>query len=399
MTKTRFAFGLPALVLLTAGSLTLSAQYGPPQRYAPPAANLISGTYDIDTTRGDDAQRAADMATRNLPPGQRDRAYQSLLGRLQPPGTLAIDRAGRTVTISSSNGPRASFDADGQRRNEYGPGGQLIQTHAEFIGNRLYITTIGNRNTDFVVTFEPLNNGDALLVTRRLDSDDLRGPVTIRSYYHRVDAAPRWDVYDRGRGNGYGNGGYGNGNPPPPPPPPPRAFMVPEGTRLSAVLDTNLSTRTSRNGERFVMTVESPAEYRGARINGTVARVTPYGQGRNADMAVDFDTMQLGNGQTAEFDAVINTVRTPGGVTLRVDNSGNVPDSNRNDNNVQNGALGAALGAIIGAIAGGGKGAAIGAIVGGAGGVIVGQDRDQFLDLPPGTQVTILVVAPRRRMP
>jgi hypothetical protein len=174
---------------------------------------------------------------------------------------------------------------------------------------------------------------------------------------------------------------------------------VPDGTRIVAVLDTSLSTRTSRSGERFSMTVQGPPQYQGARIDGVIARITPYGQGRNADMRVDFDTIRLRDGRTAEFEAVLNTVRTPGGVTLRVDASGGVPDPNRTNATIQQGAIGAALGAIIGSFAGGGKGAAIGAVVGGAGGAILAQDREQYLDLPPGTQVTIIVTSSRYRTP
>ena len=135
--------------------------------------------------------------------------------------------------------------------------------------------------------------------------------------------------------------------------------------------------------------------YRDARIDGVIQRITPYGGGRNAEMRVDFDTIRLRNGQTAEFDAVLTAVRTPDGIAFRV-NSENVPPNNSTEKTVQGGAVGAALGAIIGAIAGGGKGAAIGAVVGGASGVIIAQDRDQYLDLPPGTEVT-LVVTPSRR--
>ena len=114
---------------------------------------------------------------------------------------------------------------------------------------------------------------------------------------------------------------------------------------------------------------------------------------------VNFDTIRLRNGQTAEFDAILDTVRTPGGVTLRVEASGGVPDRNRTEATIQQGAIGAALGAIIGALAGGGKGAAIGAVIGGAGGAILAQDRDQYLDLPPGTQVTVIVTSSRYRTP
>jgi hypothetical protein len=221
--------------------------------------------------------------------------------------------------------------------------------------------------------------------------------VTVRSYYRRVANQPRWDVYAPEPGyapepryapeRGYAPTSGRDG------------LAMSEGMRIVAVLDTSLSTRTSRSGERFSMTVRSPEEYQGARIDGVIARVTPYGQGRNADMQVDFDTIRLRNGQTSGFDAVLDTVRTPGGATVRVDASGNVPDRDRTRATIQTGAIGAALGAIIGAIAGGGKGAAIGAGVGGVGGVIVAQGGDQHLDLPPGTEVTIIVTSPRERRP
>jgi hypothetical protein len=346
----------------------------------------MSGTYELETTRGDNVQRAADLATRNLPASQRDRTYQMLLSRLQSPRTIAIDRQGRTVTISSSSGPRATFDADGRNRNEPGQGGRMTVTRAEFIGDRLSVSTTGNRSTDFLVTFEPLNNGNNLLVTRQMDSMDLARPVTVQSYYRRVGNQPQWDLYAP-------DAGY---NRPGSPRPSPRPFVIAEGTRISAVLDTAIGTRTSRSGQRFSMTVQGPRDYQGARIDGVIARITPYGANRNADMSIDFDQIQLRNGQTAEFDAVLDTVRTPGGVTFRVDASGGSRDWNRNDT-VQDGAIGAALGAIIGAIAGGGKGAAIGAVVGGAGGMILAQDREQYLDLPSGTQVTLIVIAPRYR--
>jgi hypothetical protein len=265
----------------------------------------------------------------------------------------------------------------------------MTTTHAEFIGSRLSVSTSGgNRNSDYLVTFEPLNNGAGLLVTRRMDSDDLRGPVTVQSYYRRSYAEPRWDVYTPAPG--YDRGGYS--------PRGPRPFVLAEGMQILAILDTSLSTRTARSGERFTMTVQAPGEYQGARIDGVVARINPYGPGRNADMYVDFDTIQLRNGQSAQFDGVLSSVRTPDGMVFRV-NGGDSINTTRTETTVEHGAIGAALGAIIGAIAGGGKGAAIGAVVGGAGGAILAQDRDQYLDLPPGTQVTLVVTAPRYRTP
>jgi Glycine zipper len=384
MNKTWRTRVLLGLVVLTAGGVSLSAQWGRQPRNGR-ASLAMSGTYELETTRGDDVQRSAELATRNLSQPQRDRAYRRLLSRLEPPTTLAIDREGQTVTISSSSGPRATFDADGRTRNELGPNGRATITRAGFVGDRLSVSTTGNRSTDFLVTFEPVDNGNGLLVTRRFDSEDLRRPVTVQSYYRRVDNQPRWDLYapERDDAPRWGRG----------------PVTVPDGTRIVAVLDTSLSTRTSRSGERFSMTVQSPEEYQGARIDGVIARITPYGRGRNADMRVDFDTIDLGNGQTAAFEAVLDTVRTPDGMTFRVDGSGGVPDPDRTEATIRQGAVGAALGAIIGAFAGGGKGAAIGAVVGGAGGAILAQDRDEYLNLPPGTQVTIIVRSPRDRRP
>jgi hypothetical protein len=394
MTHAR-TLGLCGVVVLAAGSLTLAAQR--PQRYAPTYARM-TGTYQLEGSRGDDPQRAADAATQRLPPDRRDRAYQNLLTRLEPPQTLAIDRSGQMITISSSSGPRATFDADGQVRSEQGPNGRMISTRAEIIGDRLSVSTNGNRGSDFSVTFESLNNGDRLRVTRRLDSEELGQPVTVQSYYHRIANEPRWDLYERAPrpvptyGSGYGA----------PPAYPPYAtttgaFAVSDGTRLIATLDTPLSTRTSRSGERFTMTVRSPSQFDGARIDGVVSRVNPYQQANDrADMVVNFETIHFRGGQTAEFRAVLDTVRTPDGATLRVDAEGGVRDMNTSDTRIEHGAIGAAVGAVIGAIAGGGKGAAVGAVIGGAGGAILVEGRDQ-LDLPPGTEVTIIATAPRYR--
>ena len=366
MTRVAYTRGTYGLALLIGGGVSLAAQRGLQQRGETFVS--MSGTYALDATRGDDARRAAAAATWSVPPARRDRVYQRLLGRRQP---LAIERNGRMVTISSSNGPRTTFEADGLDRHEPGPAGGVILTRAEIVGDVLSISTHGDRNTDFLVTFEPIENGDGLLVTRQMDSTDLAEPIAVRSYYGRVDAQPRWDVYvPDSRGGAY---------------PEPRVFAVPDGTRLLAVLDTSLSTRTSRSGQHFSMTVQSPREYAGARIDGVIARITPHGPGRNVDLRVDFDRIRLRGGRPAEFDAILDTVRTPGGMTLRVEAGGDAPDA------VQQGAIGAALGTVIGAIVGGGKGAVVGAVVGGASGAIMAQDRDPYLELPPNTQVGIVV--------
>jgi hypothetical protein len=174
-------------------------------------------------------------------------------------------------------------------------------------------------------------------------------------------------------------------------------MMVPDGIRLAATLDTPMSMRNSRNGEPFTLTVRSPGEFQGARIDGVISRVNGYRQDRNnQDLRVDFQTIQM-RGRSSPFDGYLNTVRLPDGTLLRVDGDGDVREGNGRDATLQNGAIGAAIGAIIGSIAGGGKGAAVGAVVGGTGGVILSQGHEQ-LDLRPGSEVTLTAVT-RYRMP
>ena len=228
-----------------------------------------------------------------------------------------------------------------------------------------------------------MNNGNRLRVTRRMDDEELARPVTIQSDYRRTSTTPRWDLYASRRGNDPAqSAGRGSGLP----------WIVPDGTRLQTTLDTPVSMRTSRNDEPFTMTVSSPAELRGARIDGVISRVSAHRDAENGrDMQFDFRTIEL-RGRSSEFDALLNTVRLSDGTLLRVDDDGNVQDENRGNTTIRNGAIGVAVGAIIGAVAGGGKGAAAGAVVGGAGGVILSQGREQ-LDLPRGTDVALTAVS------
>jgi hypothetical protein len=235
------------------------------------------------------------------------------------------------------------------------------------------------------VTFETSKNGANLLVTRRLDDEDLPRQVTIQSYYRRTANTPRWDVYAPQSGYRPGDAeraGYDTvvGR-----------MAVADGMHLVATLNTPLSMRSSRNRERFTMTVRSPAALQGARIEGVISRVDANRQtGDGTDMRVDFQTIQLG-GRLSEFDAILNTIRLSDGSLLRLDPEGDLRDVNRGDATIRNGAIGAAVGAVIGALAAGGKGAAIGAVAGGVGGVILSQGHEQ-LDLPAGSEVTLTAV-------
>lgn len=344
----------------------------------------LTGTYRLNTSQGDDPRVTAENATRSLPAAERARVNDSLIRRLDPPDALAIERRGNNVTIASSRAPQINFVADGSEHVETTPNGRTVRVRASFSGDQLSIARSGERAQDFTVTFDPGVNGRRLIVTRRLYSDQLSQPVTVRSYYDKTADVAQLDIY-RGSPD-EPNVGATSGD-----------FVVPNGTEVVAVLDTNLATNTAHDNDRFTMTVRSPSTYDGATIEGYVTNVNRSGRitGRS-EMTLNFDNIRLRDGRTSRFAGILETVRAPGGETVRVDNEGAVRDDDQTKRTIQRTAIGTALGAIIGAIAGGGKGAAIGAVVGagaGAGSVYVQGQND--LSLSTGTEVTIRSTGPR----
>ena len=170
-----------------------------------------------------------------------------------------------------------------------------------------------------------------------------------------------------------------------------------DGESLVAVLNNDLTTKQTKQGDRFTMTVRQPSQYEGAVIEGTVGSVDEGGRlsGRS-EMSLNFDTIRLRNGQTYRFAGILESVRTLNGDAIKVDNEGSAQGASQTTQTIQRAGIATAVGAVIGAIAGGGKGAAIGGIIGAAGGAgsvfILGKDN---LELPSGTELTIRSSGPR----
>jgi len=345
----------------------------------------LTGTYQLDRARGDDAARAVQQATRTLPPNQRQAAYDRLMERLDSPDRIVIDRNQNAVTLASSRGPRMTFEADGQLRTERGDDGGRLDTRAALYGDQLVITatSVDRVGDDFSVTFEPIDGGAGLLVTRRLYGGTERQDVTVENFYQRSSAQAQWDVYSpesdrnprvRGRaGEARGTAG------------------VPDGVRLMGGLDNALSTSNANEGDRFTVTVTSPGDYAGAVISGLVSSVNGSGRVRGrAEMILDFDRIRMRDGREYQFAGILETVHTPDGDTVRVSQEGTVEDSSQGTKTAQRAGIGAGIGAIIGAITGGGSGAAIGAAIGAGGGAgtVLIEGRDQ-LELARGSVMTI----------
>jgi hypothetical protein len=349
----------------------------------------LTGTYRLDVSRSDDprtAARNAGGATSRY--GRQQPPQDALIARLEAPDTLAIERRGTQVTIASTRAPQFTLTADGRERVEQLPNGRSVRAKASLYGDQLIVSTTGDRDTDFTVTFDPVENGQRLEVTRRISDINLRTPVTVRSVYERTSDVAQFDVY---RGGGYTAGTTTtttSGD-----------FIVPDGVSLSATLDQDLSTRTAQQGEQFTMTVTQPNDYAGASLQGHISGVTRSGRvtGRS-EMTFNFDRIVMRDGRSYSFSGFVEGIRSANGESVRVDNEGGARDNSQTDRTVQRTAIGTAVGAIIGAIAGGGSGAAIGAVVGagaGAGSVYV-QGRDD-LELLRGSEVTVRSSSPQRR--
>jgi len=344
----------------------------------------LTGTYRLDATGSESVATVVDRALRSVPYQERQQRREQLMRRLDPPDQIAIDVRGQNVTLASTRAPQIVFDADGRERVETTPNGRTIRVRSALNGDQLTVTTTGDRDTQFNVTFFPIENGRRLRVTRRVYSENLQTPIEIQSFYTRTGDVAELNIYTGPSNTPVYDNNTGN-------------FILRNGETVTATLDTPLSTRTSRDGDRFTATVQSPAEYAGATIEGHVSSIERSGRvsGRS-QMTLNFDNIRLRNGRSYSYAGFLQSVRLSNGDTVNVDNEGAVREDSQSTKTIQRTAIGTAVGALIGAIAGGGKGAAIGAVVGaggGAGSVYV-QGRDD-LDLSQGTELTIQSTGPR----
>lgn len=360
----------------------------PPSSTYPPYDNTpgqfrsgLTGTYRVDVSRSDNARDAAERATRNLALSERRRVLDAVTQRLEAPSELALDVRGRNVTIASTRAPQISFVADGRERIETSSTGRTIRSRATVSGDQLMVRTTGDRGNDFSVTFDSVDNGRRLHVTRRVYVQGLTSPVVVQSSYDKTSDVARFDIHDPRIVPGSTAGG---------------GFVVPDGTRIVGTLENTLSTRSSRVGDRFTMRVTGPREFEGAIIEGHVSQVERSGRltGRSV-LTLDFDTIRLRDGRSYQFGGLVEEVRETDGDIVRVDTEGTVRDDSQTSRTTTRTAIGTAVGAIIGAIAGGGKGAAIGAIIGAGGGAgSVYVEGRNHLELQPGTEITLRAGAP-----
>src|SRR6185436_15789913 len=171
------------------------------------------------------------------------------------------------------------------------------------------------------------------------------------------------------------------------PAPTPAVVTVPAGTNMKVRLNETLSSKESRVGDRFTVTVLDPVKYNEATISGHISSIEKSGKvsGRTS-MNLDFDRITTSDGRTGVLHGYVS--RVYGDDAGRADNEGGVESGSRGKQAIKRGGIGAAAGAIFGGIVGGGKGAAIGLILGGAGGAgSLAVQGSKELKLENGTEL------------
>lgn len=176
-------------------------------------------------------------------------------------------------------------------------------------------------------------------------------------------------------------------------------------TELHATLDTPLSTKTSKPGDRFTATITDPVRGAngavmipsGARVEGEVAEAE---QGKAAaalrgkgKLSLRFRDVVLPNGQTLPFTATLVSVNSTNGKnTKKADEEGQVQSGTQGKDVARDVGIGAGIGTVAGLIFGGPlKGLAIGALAGG-GYVLATKGKD--VELPAQTGMVIRLDQP-----
>lgn len=161
---------------------------------------------------------------------------------------------------------------------------------------------------------------------------------------------------------------------------------LPAGTRLTLVMGTGVSSRSSHVEQpvqatlaRAIVIDGTTVVPAGSAVSGYVSQAERSGRVKGrARIGVRFNTLRVDGARYRVQTASINRV-APG---------------TKKDDAVKIG-IGAGAGAVVGAIAGGKKGAAIGSAVGGGGGTgVVLATRGREVSLPRGTTVTTRLTEP-----
>ena len=156
-----------------------------------------------------------------------------------------------------------------------------------------------------------------------------------------------------------------------------------QGQIMNVQMQDTIDSGNAYDGQHFTARVVAPypnddTTFANAIVNGTVVKVVPAGQGRNAELHFAWDSITLQNGTSYP----INAVMTTGGPSTQTKNGGHV-----------------ALTTIGGMIAGNIIGktifhTGIGGAVGAVGGFLVGQNKKSNITMKQGAGFQLTLTRP-----
>lgn len=170
-----------------------------------------------------------------------------------------------------------------------------------------------------------------------------------------------------------------------------QTWTLPADTVISVQMNSTLSSRTARVGDKFIATVTVPVYVNGQTvipagsvIEGRVTQVTPAKRmNRSGTIGIDFDDLVFPNG--ARVGLVGSLTSADPETRRQIDDESRVSGKSNKQPAVFIGG-GGAIGAVLGGIAGGGKGAVLGGAAGaGAGVAAVLLSKGEEAQVPVGT--------------
>jgi len=163
-------------------------------------------------------------------------------------------------------------------------------------------------------------------------------------------------------------------------------ITIPKESELILELQNELSTKTSKPGDKFTAKIVSPAELSGATIEGRVTKITKPGHlKRRSEIAMAFDRIIISENRWGNFSGTLTEVLPAKGDNIRrVDDEGTAVGKSSLKSDVITIGAATGSGAVIGAVAGGPVGAAVGTGVGaafGVGAVVIDRGKDIKLNV------------------
>ncbi len=222
----------------------------------------LTGTYELNVSRSENAEEIADRALRNNNSRNDQSDREDLVDKLQAPEQIAIDIRGNQITLGTSLAQPITFTADGRELVQTTDDGKTIRVRTTLRGQELTISSLGG-DTDFTITFSSTENGKSMKVSRRVTTNYLSQTVFAESVYEKTDSIARLGGYTNSN-NDPDNGSYSSNDPNDGNYPTNNPtnypvgtngrrgdFIVPDGVILSGTLDNDIDTKVSQNNDRF----------------------------------------------------------------------------------------------------------------------------------------------------